>query len=208
MDPSPPIAKEDIAAAKKALRATMRSHVAALSAEEHQAASAALCARLAAVQELIDARVLMATLPHRGEPDLSPFLREWMAGDPYRVLLMPRIVTDEGAPRMTLWVLPSLKSVCAGPHGVPEPDPARGAEPAPWGLGPAVALVPGLAFDKQGGRLGRGGGFFDALLAELGEATLRVGVCHDCQLVGAVTRDAHDVAMHAVATPEAWLVVG
>lgn len=209
--PPRPAPDPAVEAEKRALRSVMRARLAALSTAERAAASAALCAHLEAVEALGRARVLLATLPHRGEPDTTPFLRRWLAEDPYRVLVVPRIVPHDGpgpaVPRMALWTVPSVEAVAPGPLGAPEPDPARGAEPAPPGLRPAVALVPGLAFDRAGGRLGRGGGFFDALLGEWGGGVLAVGVGYDFQVVERVARDRRwDVAVGALATPGGWIV--
>jgi 5-formyltetrahydrofolate cyclo-ligase len=61
-----------------------------------------------------------------------------------------------------------------------------------------VALVPGAAFDAQGGRLGRGGGHFDRLLSQFGG--LLVGLCVEARRVEAVPMQAHDVRMDVVAT--------
>lgn len=62
-----------------------------------------------------------------------------------------------------------------------------------------LVVVPGLAFDRVGTRLGHGGGFYDQLLAGAAGAFL-VGVCADWQLTGRLPRDTHDVGMDAVAT--------
>lgn len=62
-----------------------------------------------------------------------------------------------------------------------------------------VALVPGLAFDSCGHRLGRGRGYYDRLLSKMPRATL-VGVTLDRRLVPNLRVDEHDVAMHRLAT--------
>ncbi len=63
----------------------------------------------------------------------------------------------------------------------------------------AVVLVPGLAFDRQGGRLGFGAGFYDRFLSRLGPDVMRVGVS-DGFIVAEVPTDDHDVAMTHLAT--------
>ena len=63
-------------------------------------------------------------------------------------------------------------------------------------------LVPGLAFTKQGHRLGRGGGFYDRYLAQLPATTLKIGVCFAVQLVEALPSEPHDQRMNAVVTEE------
>lgn len=63
----------------------------------------------------------------------------------------------------------------------------------------AAFVVPGLAFDRQGTRLGWGRGYYDATFAAAPTA-LRVGVAFECQLLDVVPRDAHDKAVHCVVT--------
>jgi 5-formyltetrahydrofolate cyclo-ligase len=81
-----------------------------------------------------------------------------------------------------------------GTHGILEPLRAPAA--APHDL--RVVVVPGVAFDARGGRLGHGRGHFDRLLAE-GRA-LRIGLCFENRLVEAVPMESHDVPMDVVAT--------
>jgi len=81
-----------------------------------------------------------------------------------------------------------------GAHGIREPARAPKAEASEL----RVIVVPGLAFDAQGGRLGHGRGHFDRLLAK-GPA-LRVGLCAENRLVEAVPMESHDVRMDVVVT--------
>ncbi len=60
----------------------------------------------------------------------------------------------------------------------------------------AMLLVPGLAFDERGHRLGQGGGFYDRLMASIG--ALRVGICYAAQRVERVPTLLHDVAVDVV----------
>lgn len=62
-----------------------------------------------------------------------------------------------------------------------------------------VFIVPGVGFTKFGDRLGRGGGYYDALLKENSEA-LKIGICHDFQLVDQLPIEEHDIAMDYVFT--------
>lgn len=61
-----------------------------------------------------------------------------------------------------------------------------------------LILVPGLAFSKDHHRLGRGGGFFDRLLAGRAAQAFKLGVCFSFQLLDSVPTDAHDILMDAV----------
>jgi 5-formyltetrahydrofolate cyclo-ligase len=63
-----------------------------------------------------------------------------------------------------------------------------------------VAFVPGVAFDGEGRRLGRGGGFYDKLLPHL-QCAVKVGVAFGCQLMNKVPVEPHDVKMDMVLVP-------
>jgi 5-formyltetrahydrofolate cyclo-ligase len=81
-----------------------------------------------------------------------------------------------------------------GAHGIREPVLAKPARPEDL----RIIVVPGVAFDAQGGRLGHGHGHFDRLLAASG--ALLVGLCCENRLTEAVPMEAHDVRMDVVAT--------
>lgn len=66
-----------------------------------------------------------------------------------------------------------------------------------------VAVVPGVAFDPHGGRLGRGGGHYDRLLPRLPERAVVLGVCFACQVVPRVPMQRHDVPVDVVVTERA-----
>ena len=67
----------------------------------------------------------------------------------------------------------------------------------------AAFIIPGLAFDRAGGRIGWGRGYYDATLAAANPQALRIGLAFECQLVESVARDPHDVPLHYVVTEAA-----
>jgi 5-formyltetrahydrofolate cyclo-ligase len=78
-------------------------------------------------------------------------------------------------------------------------------EPSTDAPGVAVAdiaafVVPGLAFDRAGGRIGWGRGHYDATFAAAAPSALRVGLAYECQLLDQVAREPHDVALHIIIT--------
>lgn len=87
---------------------------------------------------------------------------------------------------------------------------------SPDGLGPVLGVgavagcdlvvVPALAVDRQGTRLGRGGGSYDRALARVPADVLTVALLHDGELVDALPCDEHDVTVRAFATPEGGTV--
>lgn len=81
-------------------------------------------------------------------------------------------------------------------YGILEPETSNYAEPSVVEL----ALIPGLAFDRNGGRLGYGGGFYDRYLKLLNTHTHKVGLCYDEQLVDRVPMEEFDVFIDSVIT--------
>ena len=87
-----------------------------------------------------------------------------------------------------------------GPYGIPEPPNPAGVEPRLSGWD--IVVVPGLAFDRRGNRLGHGLGYYDRFLGGLPESVPRVGLAWARQLVPCVPVDAWDVPVHALVTEE------
>jgi 5-formyltetrahydrofolate cyclo-ligase len=81
-------------------------------------------------------------------------------------------------------------------------EPVRSCEPLPLNR-LDFALVPGVAFDLQGRRLGRGKGYYDCLLAEMRGKTC--GVAFDEQIVRAVPVEPHDSDVNCILTPTRWI---
>jgi 5-formyltetrahydrofolate cyclo-ligase len=91
-----------------------------------------------------------------------------------------------------------------GPFGIREPPPVEPPGPAD---SPALVLVPGLAFDRQGRRLGRGGGYYDRFLAASGGACPEsagriIGLCMPFQLIPEVPVEQWDFRVDGVCTGE------
>lgn len=81
-----------------------------------------------------------------------------------------------------------------GAHGIREPAQSQAAAAAEL----RVIVVPGLAFDAEGGRLGHGRGHFDRLLAQ--SEALKIGLCFENRLVARVPMEPHDIRMDVVVT--------
>lgn len=193
----------DPTAEKQALRQRMRRIVRSIPPEEAAARSLRLCERLEVAPPLAVARCALLTLAIPWEADLLP-LGERLLKRGCEVCV-PRV--DWSARAMTPVRVASLTDgFIEGRFGVREPAEGEVVEVERLD----AVLVPGLAFDAAGGRLGRGAGFFDRLLERVRRAK-RAWICgagFEEQLVDRVPVEPHDVPLDAVATEERLLHCG
>ena len=183
----------------------MRARRKAVSACTRAAVSSAVCARLLArddVRAAVAAKDPIAVyLASPDEIDLTDFIRTALSQG--AALVAPRWNGEayELAP------LSSLDDLVAGPHGILEPNvlaqghgnTGSGPEASkPQCLCVKVWLVPGLAFTKDGGRLGYGGGWYDRFLTKADEKAAKIGVAYGFQLVDGLPSEPHDVRVTEV----------
>ena len=91
-------------------------------------------------------------------------------------------------------------AVAAGGHTFVIPPTLRIESELELPFTPDLVLVPGLAFSRERHRLGRGGGFYDRLLAGRASSAYKLGVCFRVQLCDTIPADPHDVAVNDVVT--------
>lgn len=114
------------------------------------------------------------------------FLRKWHTRKRF---FLPRVAG------VNLELLPySPDGLQSGAYGIAEPTGATPADPQTMEL----IIVPAVAFDRKGNRLGRGKGFYDRLLAETRATT--IGVAYDFQLLYEIPTEPHDTPVHIVIT--------
>lgn len=189
------------AARRKAdLRTQVLARRAALTPAERVERGAAVREQLRRLPEVQVARTIIGYAAFGAEVDIDDVLTE--LSDAGRGVFLPFVDGDDlGIAR----VADLATDLAPGYRGVREPK-AIGRRPA----NPRrceVAIVPGVAFDRQGGRLGYGGGHFDRLLARLRPGTPVVAVAFATQMVDAVPREPHDHPMDLVVTEEETLRV-
>jgi len=166
------------------------------------AVSQIICARLMAYPGYRQAKTVMWYSHCRSEVRTQSALSgEVAAGQ--RIVVIPYCTQDEqGQARLGLWRLEDKAELVPGMWGILEPPTSRWNEP-----GKAVAveqidcvIVPGVAFDRNGGRLGNGAGYYDRLLNCVRDDAVLLGICFEAQLLEQVVMEAHDVVMDAVIT--------
>lgn len=184
----------DVSAEKRALRERVRiTRDAADPAHRHQW-SARICQHLLREFDLAGAGVVLSYAGFGSEIDTLPFNGTILGRG--LALVLPRV--DRAAGGLVLHRVRDLVTdLVPGVWGIREPDPRRCEVIAPTAID--WMLLPGLAFDRHGGRLGYGGGFYDRLLPQL-PPLKRVAAAFQCQIVDAVPRGPHDVSMDLVIT--------
>ncbi|MBM4282756.1 MAG: 5-formyltetrahydrofolate cyclo-ligase [Deltaproteobacteria bacterium] len=175
---------------KRALRATLRARLAALPAPAFHDAGVVVAAHLV---PLLPARGVVAAFASRaGELDTTPLLA--LARARGLQVALPRIDGDA----LGFVIVDDDAALPRDRWGIPAPDPrAPTIDVGSCGL----VVVPGLAFDDAGGRLGYGRGYYDRALAGADILDRAVGVSLDEQRVGRLPMAAHDVRLRRLCTP-------
>ena len=107
-------------------------------------------------------------------------------------LYLPKVVKDKNL--FHFYPVQNFKTLTKGPFGILEPS---GNSPADWEEIDLI-LVPGLAFDLTGNRLGFGKGYYDRVLPLLKKSALTIGLCYSFQIVDKIPTEPHDVPLKAV----------
>ena len=169
---------------KQILRVKMREAVRSFAAKASSSQQIRHHLRNSAIWK--EARVVFGFVALPSEPD-------WLGEDPTdKLLAFPRI-SEKGT---LLFFSGSVFK--AGPLGASEPVDGTAAPP------PDLVVVPGLAFDLTGARLGRGKGFYDKWL-EANPAVRKLGVCFKCQMLERIPAEPHDVCVNAILTEDGFI---
>jgi 5,10-methenyltetrahydrofolate synthetase len=163
---------------RQQMREAKRQH-----ADQLQSMSQSIAEQLS--QRLADCRVVLAYWPLPDEVDLRPLVEQLVARG--CVVLLPKVLDDE---QMELRRYHSAADLAEGAYHIMEPvgEPFVDYEQI------EVALIPGMAYDAAGHRLGRGRGYYDRFLAAHSHL-YKIGVCFPFQRVALVPTEEHDICM-------------
>ena len=190
----------DPAGLKAEARRHLREELRKLSEPDRLGGSAAICAILKSQPVWEAARAVLLFVPPRDEPEISPLISDALAAR--KIVALPRHVPDTGHYAACRILNPGADFV-PGRFGILEPKsdcpifPLNELD---------FALIPGIGFALDGGRLGRGRGYFDRLLAAV--PGFKCGVAFDCQIASDLPMEPHDIRLDCILTPTRWHPIG
>lgn len=195
----PPIADRK-AQLRRTVRARRSARAAGDQAEFARGFAEVLLPRLAT------ARSVTAYLALPGEPDLGRAMDDLAQRS---VTIWLPVVSTLGGERALVWGDSRQGLV----HGAATPTGLRLLEPAPPHVADPtvdVVLLPGLAVDRRGVRMGQGAGYYDRTAQRLGwpsATTAVIAIVHDDEVVDEVPAEPHDLRATAICTPTQWIDV-
>ena len=172
---------------KQQLRKAIREKKRAMTPEEIERRSEILARLFLETPVYRQARTLYGYLPYNQEVRTIPILEQALRDG--KQVAVPKVYGDT----MNFILLEDLTQVAKGYAGIPEPiaDGPVAQDPA------ALVLMPGLAFDPQGHRIGYGGGFYDKFLAQEPEHPT-VALCYDFQVLPHLDTQEFDIPVDLV----------
>ena len=185
-------------ASKSDWRKYFREQLSQLSVAGRASDSALLCQRLEARPEWKQARAMLLFVPTVGEPDIMPLAYAALAAG--GIVSFPRHHPDTDSYEAAR-IADLACDLVPGRFGIPEPR----SECSRFPLNELdFCLVPGLGFTLNGGRLGRGRGYFDRLLAAI--SGFKCGAAFDCQVAREFefALEPHDARLDCILTPTRW----
>jgi len=141
----------------------------------------------------INANVVFVYVSYNGEVDTHKLIKQ--ALNDKKIVCVPRIISK--AEGMEAVPIRSFDDLITGSYGILEP-PKDVLPISPQSID--IALVPGVAFDKDGGRLGYGGGFYDRYLSQMRQDACIAALAYSVQLTDAIPMEPQDKKVHMIFT--------
>ena len=175
---------------RRQMRVAKREFFSTHTLQEQHSLSEDILGRVEQCEAFREARVVLAYYSLSDELFTHDFVQRWADK---KAILLPKVVGDD----LTLHRYTNAMSMSEGAFGIMEPCTPEFTDYAAVDM----VIVPGVAFDRLGNRLGRGRGYYDRLFASrLPQNIYKMGVCYPFQLVESVPTEPTDVQMDEVVT--------
>ncbi len=181
-------------------RAAFKEKRRMLDALERERLDRELCHRIISSEKYKTATTVLAYYPIKNEPDILPVVRDALRQG--KRVAFP--VSDRNTFSLSFHTVSSLDEMSDGAYSIPEPSQAS----APLGdkdWEDAICIVPALAYDRQGYRIGYGKGFYDRFLSQF--SGVSVGIAYDGTLCDILPRESTDRRVDIIITEKEEIIV-
>jgi 5-formyltetrahydrofolate cyclo-ligase len=186
---------EEVKEKKQEIRNEVLSIVGDLENQERRESQQAIEARLFEFANFLEARIALLYVNTDYQVRTMEIIKR--SYDYNKLVVLP--VFDPQKFEMTLFKVDHPdKDLIRGPRGILEPDTGR-CKSVPIEC-IDIAIIPGMAMDEKGGRLGSGEGYYDRLIPQLPITTRKVGLLHECQIVPIIPMESHDKHVDIIIT--------
>jgi 5-formyltetrahydrofolate cyclo-ligase len=186
---------DEIQATKMEIREEITATLAGLAAEKFEEIREETQGRLFEFANFLEAKIALLYVNSPGEVDTGGIIQA--AYEYGKIVVLPAF--DMEKHQVSLMKVNNPKTdLIMGPRGVAEPDPAR-CKKVPIDC-IDIAIIPGIAFDEKGGRIGQGMGFYDRLIPDLPVTTRKVALAFECQIIPQVPIESHDKYVDIIIT--------
>jgi 5-formyltetrahydrofolate cyclo-ligase len=186
---------EENSAAKIQIREDIANKISALSANEINERTTAIQNRLFEFANFLESKIALLYVSQNLEVPMNRIIEKSYAYN--KIVVLPAF--DPESHKMKLMKVDSTKQeLIPGPRGILEPDPDK-CKVVPMDR-IDIAIIPGLAFDEKGGRLGSGAGYYDRLIPRLAITTRKVALTFEEQIVPQIPMESHDKHVDIIIT--------
>ncbi len=178
---------EDVKAKKSEIRQSTLARRDALSKKQHADKSRAIMHGLFEFANFLESRIVLFYVSHKSEVDTVPMIHRALALE--KIIVLPLIHVQKR--KIVPFKVDNLdRDTGPGYQGIREPIRQRCKQVPVKHIN--LAIIPGIAFDERGGRIGYGTGFYDRLIPQLDITTRKVALAFECQIVPQIPMEPHD----------------
>jgi 5-formyltetrahydrofolate cyclo-ligase len=186
---------EEIRAIKDQIRTDTVTEIDALPKSERSARIKAIEKRLFEFANFLESKIVLMYVGGKNEIPTGDILK--LAYDYGKIVVLPAF--DANRYKMKLMKVDALENdLRDGPRGVAEPDPDRCKRVPIEKID--IAIIPGIAFDEKGARIGTGRGYYDRLIPKLSITTRKVALAFEEQVVPQIPMESHDKFVDIIIT--------
>jgi 5-formyltetrahydrofolate cyclo-ligase len=186
---------EEVREKKQEIRNEITTFFSSLSAEALDANTRIIENRLFEFANFLESKIVMLYVNAENEVGTESIVRRTY--DFNKIVVLPAFDPANGTMKLMKVDNPD-KDLIVGPRGILEPNPAK-CKVVPLDC-IDIAIVPGVAMDEKGGRIGSGDGYYDRIIPDLPMTTRKVGLVFEGQLVPQVPMESHDKHVDIIIT--------